>query len=181
MSDRTVLALVGSLREASTNRKLAEAAQQLAPEGSRVEIFEGLGELPFYNEDIDQPGSAPEVAGKLREAVAAADAVIFFTPEYNGTITAVLKNAIDWLSRPYADGAVKNKPVAVIGTSLGQYGGVWAHDEARKALQIAGGTVVEDVKLSIPSSLSRFAEAHPREDAEVTEKLTEALNKLLSA
>ena len=69
----------------------------------------------------------------LRAAAADADAVLAITPEYNGTIPAVLKNAIDWLSRPFGASAIKGKPVAVIGTALGQYGGVWAHDETRKS------------------------------------------------
>ncbi len=99
-----------------------------------MELFEGLAEIPFYNEDIDVEGTVPAQAERLREAAAAADALLIFTPEYNGTIPAVLKNAIDWLSRPYGAGAISGKPVAVAGTALGQYGGVWAHDETRKSV-----------------------------------------------
>ena len=72
------------------------------------------------------------------------------TPEYNGSIPAVIKNAIDWLSRPFGDGALKGKPLAVIGGSFGQYGGVWAHDDTRKSFGIAGARVVESIKLSVP-------------------------------
>jgi NAD(P)H-dependent FMN reductase len=173
-----ILALVGSLRAGSHNRQLAEAAVKLAPEGAEVELFEGLAEIPFYNEDIDVEGSVPAAAAKLREAANAADGLLLFTPEYNGTIPAVLKNAIDWLSRPYGAGALSGKPVAVVGTAFGQYGGVWAHDETRKSVGVAGAKVLEDVKLSIPGSMTRFAETHPADDAEVAAQLTEVIARL---
>ncbi|MGA5899195.1 NAD(P)H-dependent oxidoreductase [Streptomyces venetus] len=173
-----ILALVGSLRAGSHNRQLAEASVKLAPEGAEVELFEGLAEIPFYNEDIDVEGSVPAAAARLREAANTADGLILFTPEYNGTIPAVLKNAIDWLSRPYGAGALSGKPVAVVGTAFGQYGGVWAHDETRKSVGVAGGKVLEDVKLSIPGSMTRFAETHPADDAEVAGQLTEVIARL---
>ena len=173
-----ILALVGSLRAGSHNRQLAEAAAKLAPEGAEVEVFEGLADVPFYNEDIDVEGSVPAAAVKLREAAQAADAFLFFSPEYNGTMPAVLKNAIDWLSRPFGAGAFNGKPVAVIGTAFGQYGGVWAQDDTRKSVGIAGGKVIEDIKLSIPGSVTRFAETHPADDAEVAAQLTEVVARL---
>ncbi|KMS77369.1 FMN reductase [Streptomyces viridochromogenes] len=173
-----ILALVGSLRAGSHNRQLAEAAVKLAPEGAEVVLFEGLADIPFYNEDIDVEGGVPAAATALREAAQAADGFLFFSPEYNGTIPAVLKNAIDWLSRPYGAGAFGGKPVAVVGTAFGQYGGVWAQDETRKAVGIAGGKVLEDVKLSIPGSLTRFAETHPSDDAEVSAQLAEVIARV---
>ena len=114
----------------------------------------------------------------LRRAAAGADAVLGITPEYNGTIPAVLKNAIDWLSRPYGAGALAGKPVAVIGTALGQYGGVWAHDESRKSFGIAGAQVLDSVALSVPSRA--FGDGHPREHAELVSGLREALEKLVA-
>ncbi|MEU9793360.1 NAD(P)H-dependent oxidoreductase [Streptomyces sparsogenes] len=173
-----ILALVGSLRAGSTNRQLAEAAAKHAPEGAEIQIYEGLGDVPFYNEDIDAEGTVPAAATALRDAANQADAIVLFSPEYNGTMSAVLKNAIDWLSRPYGAGALRGKPVAVIGTAFGQYGGVWAHDDARKSAGIAGGAVIEEAKLSIPGSLTRFAEVHPADDAEVVGQLTEVLTRV---
>ncbi|WP_042365377.1 NAD(P)H-dependent oxidoreductase [Streptacidiphilus neutrinimicus] len=173
-----IVALVGSLRVGSHNRQLAEAAVKLAPEGAEVSILDGLADIPFYNEDIDVEGSVPAAATALREAVAAADAVVLFSPEYNGTIPAVLKNAIDWLSRPYGGGALTGKPVAVVGTAYGQFGGVWAQDEARKAAGIAGAKVLEDVKLSVPGSVVRFAETHPVDDEEVAAQLVAVLGQI---
>ncbi|WP_037603508.1 NADPH-dependent FMN reductase [Streptacidiphilus rugosus] len=176
-----IAALVGSLRAGSHNRQLAEAAVKLAPEGVDVIIVDGLAEVPFYNEDIDVADGAPAAAAALRETVAAADAVLLFSPEYNGTMPAVLKNAIDWLSRPYGAGALTGKPVAVVGTAYGQFGGLWAQDEARKAAGIAGGTVLEEVKLSVPGSVVRFAETHPADDAEVAEQLAAVLGRIAAA
>ena len=143
-----VLALVGSLRAASINRQIAQLAAEVAPEGVTVGVFDGLGDLPFYNEEIDDATNdalehAPAPVEALRAAAAEADAVLVVTPEYNGSYPAVVKNAIDWLSRPFGNGAVKGKPLAVIGGSFGQYGGVWAHDDTRKSFGIAGARVVE--------------------------------------
>ena len=95
----------------------------------------------------------------LRAAAADADAALVVTPEYNGSIPAVLKNAIDWLSRPWGNGALKDKPLAVIGAALGQYGGVWAHDETRKSFGIAGPRVVESIELSLPPGAAGQASA----------------------
>ena len=173
-----ILALVGSLRAGSHNRQLAEAAVKFAPEGAEVELYEGLADVPFYNEDIDNEAALPATAARLREAANQVDGFLLFSPEYNGTIPAVLKNAIDWLSRPYGAGAFGGKPVAVVGTAFGQFGGVWAQDETRKAVGIAGGKVIEDLKLSIPGSLTRFAETHPVDDAEVAAQLTEVVARL---
>ena len=114
----TILTLVGSLRAGSINRQLAEAAAAGAPEGVEVKLFEGLGDIPFYNEDIDVEGHVPEAAQSLRDAAAAADGLLLISPEYNGTMPAVLKNAIDWLSRPFGAGAISGMPTAVIGGGL---------------------------------------------------------------
>ncbi|MEZ0355413.1 FMN reductase [Mycobacterium sp. ENV421] len=175
MADINVLALVGSLRAASVNRQLAELAAEAAPDGVTVTVYDGLGDLPHYNEDLDtEDAPAPVVA--LRAAAAQADAALVVTPEYNGSIPGVLKNAIDWLSRPYGNGALKDKPLAVIGSALGQYGGVWAHDETRKSFGIAGPRVVESLKLSVPSTT--FDGKHPRENSDVSAAVRDVVGKL---
>ena len=169
--------LIGSLRAASVNRQLAELAVESAPDGVTLQVFDRLGELPHYNEDIDNDDVAEPVRA-LREAAAAAGAALVVTPEYNGSIPGVLKNAIDWLSRPWGNGALKDKPFAVIGTALGQSGGVWAHDETRKSFAIAGPRLVEDLKLSIPTKV--LEDKHPRENDEVAASVREVVGKLVA-
>jgi NAD(P)H-dependent FMN reductase len=178
MSDIKVLTLLGSLRAASINRQIAELATEVAPDGVAVTIFEGLGDLPFYNEDIDNDADVPAAVTALRAAAADSDAALVITPEYNGSYPAVIKNAIDWLSRPFGDGALKGKPLAVIGGSFGQYGGVWAHDDTRKSFGIAGPTVVETIKLSVP--FKTLDGKHPREHAEVAANVRDAVGKLVA-
>jgi NAD(P)H-dependent FMN reductase len=183
MPEIKVLTLVGSLRAASINRQIAELAADVAPEGVTLTIFGQLGELPFYNEDIDpavndEVQDAPAAVTALRAAAADADAALVVTPEYNGSIPAVIKNAIDWLSRPFGDGALKDKPLAVIGGSFGRYGGVWAHDETRKSFGVAGPRVVESIKLSVPF-LSLDGQA-PRDHAELAANVRDAVGKLVA-
>jgi NAD(P)H-dependent FMN reductase len=182
-SNIKVLALVGSLRAASINRQIAELAAEVAPAGVTVTVFEGLGDLPFYNEEIDdavpngaQPGEAPATVAALRAAAGDADAALVVTPEYNGSIPAVVKNAIDWLSRPFGNGALKDKPLAVIGGAMGQYGGVWAHDETRKSFGIAGARVVDAIKLSVP--FQTLGGNAPAENAELSANVRDIVGKL---
>jgi NAD(P)H-dependent FMN reductase len=175
MSDITVLVLLGSLRAGSINRQLAELAAEAAPEEVSLQLFDRLGELPFYNEDIDNEGVAEPVVA-LRRAAADADAALIVTPEYNGSIPGVLKNAIDWLSRPFGNGALNDKPVAVVGAAHGRYGGVWAHDETRKSFGVAGTRVVDELKLSVQTTA--FDGKHPRENAEMAASLRDIVGKL---
>lgn len=173
-----VLVLVGSLRSGSVNRQIAEIAVAKPPAGVTVTVFDGLADVPFYNEDLDTADGAPAAVVTLRDAAAAADAILIVTPENNGTIPAVLKNAIDWLSRPYGNSAIKDKPLAVIGAALGRHGGSWAHDETRKSSGIAGARVVEAVKLSL--SLKTLDGQHPAENAELVDNVRESVEKLVA-
>ena len=176
-----VLALVGSLRSGSHNRQLAQAAGKLAPEGVEIDIHEGLADVPLYNEDIDVEGSVPAAAARLREAADGADAFLLLSPEHNGTLPAALKNAIDWCSRPRGSAALAGKPAAVIGASAGRFGGARAHDDARRALGVAGAVVLEHAPLAIPGSRARFADVQPVQDAEVTEQLPAIIEQLAAA
>jgi NAD(P)H-dependent FMN reductase len=145
MSDIQVAVLVGSLRADSVNRKLAEIPRDQASAG--VDIIDGLGELPLYNEDI-VGDAAPASVQALRAAVSQADRVLAVTPEYNGTMPAVLKNALDWLSRPYGAGALVGKPFGVIGAAPTPYGGKWSHADAARSAGIAGALVGEEATVS---------------------------------
>ena len=171
----TVTVLVGSLRADSANRKLAEALSSLAPEGVELRIAENLGQIPFYNEDLDG-ADAPAAAVALRQQVADSDRVLIVTPEYNATIPAVINNAIDWLSRPYGEGAIVGKPLGAIGVTPTPYGGKWAHEDARRSAKIAGAHVVEAVDFS-QSSL----EVDVLTDEQVLSNLRTALGALVDA
>ena len=137
-----VLGISGSLRRDSHNTALLSVAAELLPDGVELELWDGLKAVPPYDEDDDQE-SAPAAVANLRDAIAGADAILFSTPEYNHSVPGQLKNAIDWASRPLATNPLRNKPVAVVGASMGAFGAVWAQAELRKVLAATGARVVE--------------------------------------
>jgi chromate reductase len=137
-----VLGLSGSLRRDSHNSALLRAAAERLPAGAELIVFERLGEIPPYDEDVEAEG-LPEPVRDLREAVRDADAVLIATPEYNHSIPGQLKNALDWVSRPAGRSALGGKPAAVVGASTGMFGAVWAQAELRKVLGALGGRVIE--------------------------------------
>jgi chromate reductase len=173
-----VLAISGSLRRDSHNTRLLRAAARLAPPPAELELFEGLKDVPPYNED-DDGDLAPEGARRLREAIAAADALLIATPEYNSSIPGQLKNALDWASRPFPDNVLRNKPVAVIGASTGVFGAVWAQAEVRKVLGATGARVV-DVELPVAGAEEAFA-GDRLADEQVHERLVQILTELVEA
>src|SRR5215207_7221634 len=138
-----VLAISGSFRRDSHNTRLLRAAALALPSGVELELYDGLAALPPYCEDADVD-PAPAAVQDLRARIAAADALLIATPEYNASIPGVLKNAIDWASRPFPDNALRGKPVLVIGASTGLFGAVWAQAELRKVLRHAGAEVLEE-------------------------------------
>jgi chromate reductase len=135
---------------------LASAARAL-PEDAELERLDAelLRALPHYDEDADLPLSGDERVDELRELVGAVDATLWVTPEYNGGLPSAIKNALDWVSRPRAVAAIKGKPSAVIGASTGSYGGVWAQDQLRKSLSIAGARVVGE-EFAVPRAHEVF-------------------------
>jgi chromate reductase, NAD(P)H dehydrogenase (quinone) len=150
-----VLGISGSLRRDSYNTKLLRHAGELfEAEGVEFEIYDGLADVPPYDEDDDVEG-APEAVSRIREAVRAADAVFFATPEYNSSIPGALKNVLDWVSRPYATNPMRNKPVGVIGASAGMFGAVWAQAELRKVLGAMGARVTEG-EVAVGRAMDRF-------------------------
>jgi chromate reductase, NAD(P)H dehydrogenase (quinone) len=161
-----VLGISGSLRRDSHNTRLLRAAGEIVEEhGDEFEVFDGLKAIPPYDEDDDGPQSPPAVE-RLRRAIAGADVVLFATPEYNSSIPGVLKNAVDWASRPRASCALRNKHVAVIGASTGMFGAVWAQAELRKVLGAAGARVIE-VELAVGHAHEHLDEGgHPIDPAQ---------------
>jgi chromate reductase, NAD(P)H dehydrogenase (quinone) len=136
-----ILAVSGSLRAGSYNTALLRAAVAAAPDGVELELWEGIGELPIYDQDLED--DVPDSVRRLREDWSSADAILFATPEYNGSVPGGLKNAIDWASRPKGEAALLNANVAVVGASTGQFGALWAQQDLRRILGIAGARVVE--------------------------------------
>ncbi len=135
-----LLAISGSLRAESYNTALARAAADVVPTGVDVELFDGLADLPLFDGDLE--GDEIPAVRHLRERIDEADAVLFVTPEYNGSIPGVLKNAVDWASRPRGEAALRGKTVAVAGASTGQFGALWAQQDLRRVLGVAGARVV---------------------------------------
>jgi chromate reductase len=174
-----VLGISGSLRRDSYNSGLLRAAADLLPSGAELEVFDGLKAIPPYDAD-DDVHPAPRAVAALREAIADADAVLVATPEYNASIPGVLKNALDWASRPHATNPLRGKPAAVVGASTGMFGAVWAQAETRKILSTIGARVL-DHELPVPESDERFDAAGELRDAEVQEQLAEILGALVEA
>jgi chromate reductase, NAD(P)H dehydrogenase (quinone) len=175
-----ILAISGSLRAASYNTALLRAAAELAPSGIEVEIYDGLASLPPYNEDDDTEHPVPAVAD-LRSRIADADAVLFATPEFNGTMPGQLKQVIDWGSRPYgAQAALYGKPAAVVGASATDYGAIWAQDHLRNALGIAGARVLE-VELPVSKAPERFDGDGVLTDLELRDRLSEIVVSLVES
>jgi chromate reductase len=173
-----ILAISGSLRDASNNTALLRALREEAPEGVTVEIWNRLREIPAYDQDDDVvPG--PTAVEAFRQLVREVDAVFFATPEYNSSVPGALKNALDWASRPLATNAFRNKPVAVISSSAGAFGGVWAGAELRKVLGAMGARVT-DVELAVGHAAEKFGDDGRLADDDIRQGLRDGLETLLS-
>ena len=168
-----VLAIPGSLRAGSYNVALARAAVELAPEGVEVDVYDGLGALPLYDDGLDGE-DAPTAVQDLRRHIEEADALLVVTPEYNGSVSGVLKNALDWASRPREGAALRGVTAAVAGVTTGQYGAMWAQQDLRRILGIAGARVV-DGDLPVSRAAGVFDESGNLTDELVAGRLRERL------
>jgi len=175
-----VLAIPGSLRRESHNRKLLLNVPALLGADVEFELFEDLKAIPPYDEDDDVELASPAVR-RLRAAIADADALLFATPEYNSSIPGQLKNALDWASRPLAESVLRNKPVAVVGASTGAFGAVWAQAELRKVLAAAGARVLSASELALGHAHERFDDQGRLNDRDLAEQLGEVVQGLLDA
>jgi chromate reductase len=169
-----ILGISGSLRRDSYNTRLLRAAAQSLPPGAALEVYEDLALIAPFNED--QENDPPATALHLRERIAEANALLFSTPEYNASIPGLLKNAVDWASRPFPDNALRDRPSAVIGTSTGLFGAVWAQAELRKVLRYAGARVLDE-ELPVPTAEIAFTP----QDTLMVPELGERLHELLEA
>ena len=172
-----ILALSGSLREGSHNTDLLRGAAAAAPDGIDLELYHGLKEIPPYDADDDVPGERPLAVERFKAALADADAVLISTPEYNSSIPGVLKNALDWASRPLVESPVRNKPVAVLSSSTGMFGGVWAAAETRKVMGALGARTLE-ATVAVAKADARLADGV---DAELLAELRSVVDALAAA
>ena len=171
-----VLGIAGSLRRGSFNRRLLEAAAACAPAGMRLGVYDGLGTIPLFDEDLESAtGGGPEPVRRLRDEVAAADALLIATPEYNWSVPGVLKNAIDWLSRPSPDEVLAGKPVAVIGASGGRWGTRLAQGALRQVLAATESAVLPAPALFVREAERLFNPSGVLEDVATREALATLL------
>ena len=171
-----VLGISGSLRRGSHNTSLLRAAATALPPAASLDLYRGLAEIPPYSEDAEAL-EEPAAAARLKQALRAADAVLFATPEYNHSIPGQLKNAIDWVSRPVAGNPLAGKPVAVVGASTGTFGAVWAQADLRRVLGALRARVV-DRELPVPYAAEAFAADGSLRDRETAAELAALLADL---
>ena len=159
----TILGIAGSLRRQSYNRSALRAAQQLVPEGATLEVFE-LDGIPGFNQDEEQ--NPPAKVTELKKRVREADAILFVTPEYNYSVPGVLKNAIDWASRPYGDSAWNGKPAAIMGASIGAIGTARAQYHLRQMMVFLNMFPINQPEVMIANAHERFdSEGNLTDDA----------------
>ena len=175
-----VLGISGSLRRDSYNSALLRAAVERLPDGVDFVRFERLAEIPPYDADLEENIETPDAVVALRDAMREADAVLIATPEYNTSIPGVLKNALDWASRPAGESALMGTPAAVIGASTGMFGAVWAQAETRKVLGALGGRVLER-EYPFPRAQESFADGELTLTPEQSETLEEILRELIAS
>jgi chromate reductase, NAD(P)H dehydrogenase (quinone) len=175
MSDIRVLGVAGSLRLGSLNRALLRAAVKLAPSGMTIDTFD-LNDVPLYNGDVEAAGDPPGVAA-FKDAIRAADAVLFVTPEYNHGVPGVMKNAVDWASRPARDAALNGKPVGIIGASPGQTGTARGQSQLRQAFEFTNSFCMPQPEILVFRALEKFDASGELTD----EKTASYLGKYLEA
>lgn len=172
----SLLGIVGSLQRDSLNRRLLRAALSLAPPGADVSTYDRLGDLPHFSQDLEGERT-PSAVSAMRRRIGSADAIVLATPEYNGSIPGAVKNWIDWGSRPYGDGVLRGKPVAIIGASPGGRGAAAALADARRILETVGAVLATE-NLPVPRANAVFDRAGDLLDAEIAAALTDRLRAL---
>lgn len=175
MADLNILAIAGSLRQASYNRALIRAAGKLAPAGMAITIHD-LSDVPLYNGDVEAAGDPPGVTA-FKQAIAAADGVLIATPEYNHGVPGVMKNAIDWASRPPRGAPLNGKPVGLIGASPGQTGTARGQSQLRQAFEFTNSYCMPQPEILVFRAHEKFDDQGNLTDA----KTAEFLGKYLEA
>lgn len=177
MQTYNILGICGSLRAESWNRKLLHAAIDLQPEGIAITEYQGLAKIPPYNQDEDGSAS-PETVLNLREAIANADAILYVSPEYNYGIPGVLKNAIDWASRPAGKSALYGKPAAIMGASTGIVGTARMQQSLRQTLMFNNCPCVLQPEVLVGKAQDKFDEKGKITDEFATSLVIQLLKNL---
>jgi chromate reductase, NAD(P)H dehydrogenase (quinone) len=170
-----ILGISGSLRRGSHNRRLLRAAGDALPPGADLAEWDGLRDLPAFDEDLES--TPPPAVQDLLDAIEQADGILIATPEYNASLPGALKNALDWASRPFPDNVLRDKPAAVIGASTGLFGAVWAQAEVRKVLKTSGAHVLES-ELPVGMADMAFDEEGGLADPELAARLQDLVSDL---
>jgi len=171
-----ILGFAGSLRKDSYNKMVLRIATKVVPDGAELEVFDLEG-IPPFNQDLEQnpPNKVKEIKAKIR----AADAILIATPEYNYSIPGVLKNAIDWASRPYGDNAFDGKPVALMGATIGNMGTARAQYHLRQSFVFLNMFPFNQPEVMIPEAQEKFDEDGNLKDEHTREKIQELLQALV--
>jgi chromate reductase, NAD(P)H dehydrogenase (quinone) len=172
-----ILGFAGSLRKGSYNRAALRAAQKLTPEGTRLEIFE-LDGIPPYNQDNE--GAPPERVKEFKVQIRSADCILMVSPEYNYSIPGVLKNAIDWASRPYGDNSWEGKPVALMGASMANIGTARAQYHLRQVFVFLNMYPLNKPEVMIGNAAQRFDEAGNLTDEATRQHIRVLLEELVA-
>ena len=154
MGDLSILAFAGSLRRGSYNRALLRAAAERAPDGMRIAIFDLAG-IPLYDGDLEAEGE-PEAVARFKRAIAAADGLLMATPEYNHGVPGVMKNAVDWASRPPGAAPLGGKPVGIIGASPGSTGSARGQSQLRQAFEFTNSFCMPQPELLVARAHEKF-------------------------
>lgn len=171
-----ILGIAGSLRKNSYNKQLLDATRELLPEDVQLEIF-NLEGIPLYNQDVEVQ-SSPEAVSRFKGKIEDADALLVATPEYNHSYPGVLKNAIDWASRPYGHNSFNRKPVAVISATPGTYGGGAAQDQLKQVLLALNTRLVVQPAVVVASAHQKFDQNGNLTDRDTKQFLTQLLAEL---
>jgi chromate reductase, NAD(P)H dehydrogenase (quinone) len=174
-----LLGISGSLRRDSHNTRLLKTATRHLPGHVELELWDGLREIPPYDADRDAEEPTPRAVADLKRAIDGADAVLIATPEYNASIPGQLKNALDWVSRPFETNPLRGKPAAVVGATTGMFGAVWAQAEARKVLRTIGADVVES-EVPVAHAHEAFHDDGALRDAVLVAQLEKLLEELVA-
>ncbi len=178
MADKIILGLSGSASKKSYNTALLRAFGEVLPDGAQFKLFENLTALPYYTPDLDQD-EVPELALQLRTAIGGADALIVSSPEYNYSISALIKNTIDWASRPYGKQVLIAKPILIAGASPGQFGTIRAQSHLRDILHATQSKVLTRPEIFLTMAAEKFDENMKLTDAPTIEILEVAAAALL--